>query len=161
MQRVGTAFQFGFATEAKELLPEGEEFLLNASHRGLQVLARNEEALALPRDVLLDVYGPSLRIDSPRVRLIEGVQLQEPIMHVRISLPTPYRESVKRARRRGAGACEDYARATHCVLRYEVPLADLLGLPAELRQLSEGRAKQSVALSHYAIVTRDPGGKAA
>jgi|SRR5688500_5095800 hypothetical protein len=49
VQRVGTAFQFGFATEAKELLPEGEEFLLNASHRGLHVLARNEEALALPR----------------------------------------------------------------------------------------------------------------
>ena len=162
VQRVGTAFQFGFATEAKELLPEGEEFLLNASHRGLHVLARNEEALALPRDVLLDVYGPSLRIDAPRVRLIEGVQLQEPIMHVRISLPTQYRESVKRAmRRRGAGAREEYARATHCVLRYEAPLADLLGLPAELRQLTEGRAKQSVALSHYAIVTRDPGGKAA
>ena len=100
VQRVGSAFQFGFATEAKELLPEGEEFLLNASHRGLHVLARNEEALALPRDVLLDVYGPSLRIDAPRVRLIEGVQLQEPIMHVRISLPTQYRESVKRAMRR-------------------------------------------------------------
>jgi len=100
VQRVGTAFQFGFATEAKELLPEGEEFLLNASHRGLHVLARNEEALALPRDVLLDVYGPSLRIDAPRVRLIEGVQVQEPIVHVRISLPTQYRESVKRAMRR-------------------------------------------------------------
>lgn len=102
VQRVGTAFQFGFATEAKELLPEGEEFLLNASHRGLHVLARNEEALALPRDVLLDVYGPGLRIDAPRVRLIEGVQVQEPIMHVRISLPTQYRESVKRAMRRRA-----------------------------------------------------------
>ena len=99
VQRVGTAFQFGFATEAKELLPEKEEFLLNASHRGLHVLARNEEALALPRDVLLDVYGPGLRIDAPRVRLIEGVQVQEPIMHVRISLPTQYRESVKRAMR--------------------------------------------------------------
>ena len=83
-------------------------------------------------------------------------------MHVRISLPTQYRESVKRAmRRRGAGAREEYARATHCVVRYEAPLADLLGLPAELRQLTAGRAKQSVALSHYAIVTRDPGGKAA
>ena len=46
VQRVGTAFQFGFATEAKELLPEKEEFLLNASHRGLHVLARNEEVRA-------------------------------------------------------------------------------------------------------------------
>lgn len=64
-------------------------------------------------------------------------------------------------RRRGAGACEEYARATHCVLRYEAPLGDLLGLPAELRQLTDGRAKHWIALSHYAIVTRDPGGKAA
>jgi|SRR5687767_11380683 hypothetical protein len=157
VQCVGTAFQFGFATEAKELLPEGEEFLLNASHRGLHVLARSEEALTLPRDVLLDVYGPSLRIDAPRVRLIEGVQVQEPIMHVRISLPTQYLESVKRAmRRRDAGACEEYLRATHCVLRYQAPLADLLGLAAELRELTDGSAKHWLSLSHYAILTRRP-----
>jgi hypothetical protein len=145
VQRVGTAFQFGFATEAKELLPEGEEFLLNASHRGLHVLARNEEALALPRDVLLDVYGPSLRIDAPRVRLIEGVQLRS--------------RSCTCAGAALARASSTRERPIVCC--YEVPLADLLGLPAELRQLTEGRAKQSVALSHYAIVTRDPGGKAA
>ena len=109
VQRLGTAFQFGFATEAKELLPEGEEFLLNASHRGLHVLARNEEALALPRDVLLDVYGPSLRIDAPRVRLIEGVQVQEPIMHVRISLQTRFKDPVKGSLlRRGAVSAEEF-----------------------------------------------------
>jgi hypothetical protein len=43
------------------------------------------------------------------------------------------------------------------VLRYEAPLAALLGLPAELAALSEGRAKHWTALSHYAIVTGDPG----
>lgn len=162
VQRVGTAFQFGFATEAKELLPEKEEFLLNASHRGLHVLARNEEALALPRDVLLDVYGPGLRIDAPRVRLIEGVQVQEPIMHVRISLRTHFRDLVKRAlRQRGVGPSDEYVRSTYCVLRYEAPLADLLGLPAELASLTDGSAKHWITLSHYAIVTRDPGGKAA
>lgn len=162
LQREGTPFQFAFATEARELLPEGEEFLLNASHKGLTVLGRNEESLAVPVEALREVYGPSLRIEAPRVRLIEGVQVQEPIMHVRISLRAEFREPVKRAmRRRGAGACEEYVRSTYCVLRYEAPLANLLGLPPELARLTAGGAKQWITLSHYAIVTRDPGGKAA
>ena len=52
-------------------------------------------------------------------------------------------------------------RSSYCVLRYEAPLADLLGLPAELVRLTGGSATHWIALSHYAIVTRDPGGKAA
>ena len=36
-----------------------------------------------------------------------------------------------------------------------------LGLPAELASLTDGSAKHWITLSHYAIVTRDPGGKAA
>lgn len=162
VRREGTPFQFAFATEAKGLLPGGAEFLLNASQKGLHVLARNEEALGTPLEALREVYGPSLRVDAPRVRLIEGVQLQEPIMHVRISLRTQFRDLVKRAlRRRGVAPSEEYVRPTYSVLRYEAPLADLLGLPAELASLTDGSAKHWITLSHYAIVTRDPGGKAA
>lgn len=162
VRRTDTRFQLGFATEAKQLLPENDAYLLRASRAGLQVLARNEPALAAPVEALNDVYGARVAVAPPRVRLIGDVQLQEPIMHVRISLETRFAEPVKRAlERRGATPAEQYARSTYCVLRYEAPLAALLGLPAELDALSGGRARHWSALSHYAIVTRGPDGDAA
>jgi hypothetical protein len=162
VRREGMPFQFAFATEAKELVAEREEFLLKASYKGLHVLAKNEDGLMLPMEVLRQAYGASLHVDAPRVRLIEGVQVREPIMHVRISLQTRFQELVKNAlKRRGVVPSEEYARSTYCVLRYEARLADLLGLPAELGRLTGGSAKYWIVLSRYAIVTRDPGGKAA
>ncbi len=161
-KRRGAAFQFAFATEAKELMPESDGFALTASHKGLHVLAENEDALARPVEVLREVYGPSLELAPPRVRLIEGVPVKQPIMHVRVSTYTDFREAVKTLLgRRGATLLEEYVRSTYCVLRYEAPLADLLGFPAELRRLTLGTAKHWIALSHYAIVTRDPGGRVA
>jgi hypothetical protein len=47
------------------------------------------------------------------------------------------------------------------VLRYEAPLARLLGLSAELARLGAGGAKHWIALSHYALVTGGPDGDAA
>jgi predicted membrane GTPase involved in stress response len=162
VKRRGMAFQFAFATEATELMPRAVDFAATASHKGLHVLAQNEDSLARPVQVLREAYGSSLVLDPPKVRLIEGVQLREPIMHLRISMYADFREAVKKVlRKRGAILTEDYSRSTYCVLRYEAPLADLLGFPAELSQLTSGTAKHWIALSHYAIVTRDPGGKAA
>jgi predicted membrane GTPase involved in stress response len=162
VKRRGMAFQFAFATEAQELMPRAEDFAVSASHRGLHVLAQNEDSLARPVQVLREVYGPSLVVEPPKVRLIEGPQIREPIMHLRISMHIQFREPVKRTLwRRGATLTENYARSTYCVLRYEAPLADLLGFPAELARLTAGTAKHWISLSHYAIVTRDPGGKAA
>lgn len=162
LKRKDTRFQFGFATEAKDLVPERDEFLLSASHKGLHVLAKNEDGLATPVEVLRDVYGDNLEVQPPRVRLIEGVQVQEPIMHVRISLEAKYGDLVKQAlQARGATLMEEYARSTYCVLRYEAPLADLLGLPVELSGRTGGSARHWIVLSHYAMVTRDPGGRAA
>ena len=162
LRRKDTRFQFGFASEAKELVPERDEFLLSASHKGLHVLAKNEDGLATPVEMLREVYGPNLEVHPPRVRLIEGVQVQEPIMHVRISLETKHAGLVKQALdTRGATLMEEYARSSYCVLRYEAPLADLLGLPGELGKLTESNARHWIVLSHYALVTRDPGGRAA
>jgi predicted membrane GTPase involved in stress response len=162
LRRNDTRFQLGFATEAKELVPDREEFLLSPSRRGLHVLAKNEEALATPVEVLRDIYGPKLEVEPPRVRLLEGVQVQEPIMQVRISLQTRYRPVVMQAlEKRGANRTEEYVRSTYCVLRYQAPLAGLLGLPVELASLTEGSARHWIALSHYALVTGDPGGSAA
>jgi len=161
LRRADTRFQFGFANEAKELVREKEEFLLRASAAGLRVLARNEDALALPVAMLRDVYGPRLDVKPPRVRLIKGIQVQEPIMHVRIALKSAYRSAVKAVMSaRGATLDEEYAKANYCVLRYEAALIRLLGLSAELKDRTAGEGKHWIALSHYALVTRDPGGRA-
>lgn len=162
VRRKDTRFQFGFAAEARRLVPEQEEFVLSASNKGLHVLGRNEESLTMPVEVLREVYGPRLEVQSPRVRLIEGVQVQEPVMHVRVSLHTRDRDAVKQVlAARGAELTEEYARSTYCVLRFEAPLANLLGLSAELDELSRGSVKHWVALSHYALVPGDPGPRAA
>jgi predicted membrane GTPase involved in stress response len=162
VRRKDTRFQFGFAAEAKRLVPEQDEFILSASNKGLHVLGRNEESLTMPVEVLREVYGPRLEVQPPRVRLIEGVQVQEPVMHVRLSLQTRDRDAVKQVlEARGAQLTEEYERSTYCVLRYQAPLANLLGLSAELDELGAGSAKHWVALSHYALVPGDPGPRAA
>ena len=162
VRRADTRFQLGFATEARERIPASEGFALSPSRRGLHVLARNEDGLAVPLDVLRENYGASLEVGPPTVRLIEGVQVQEPIMHVRISLETVYQTLVKRALfDRAAALEEEYVRGRHAVLRYEAPLARLLGLPADLKRLTSDTARYWIVLSHYALVTRDPGGRAA
>lgn len=162
VRRKDTRFQFGFATQAKELVPARDEFLLSASDQGLRVLARNEQSLALPVEVLRDVYGPNLEVQPPQVRLIEGFEVQEPVMHVRISLEVRHLAAVKQAlAARGATLNEEYKRSVYCVLRYEAPLASLLGLPAELDKLAGSLAKHWIVLSHYALVPGDPGPKAA
>lgn len=162
VRRKDTRFQFGFAAEAKRLVPEQEEFVLSASNKGLHVLGRNEESLTMPVEVLREVYGPRLEVQPPRVRLIQGVQVQEPVMHVRVSLRTRDRDAVKQLlEARGAQLTEEYARSTYCVLRFQAPLANLLGLPTELDEVSGGSARHWVALSHYALVPGDPGPRAA
>jgi hypothetical protein len=157
-----TRFQLGFATEAKELLPAKDEFILAPSPKGLRVLARNEDALGAPVEILRELYGPKLQVLPPEVRLIEGVQVKQPIMHVRISMELRFVDAVKRAfLERGAVPEEQYVRSRYCVLRYLAPLAYLLGLPAELSLLTENQARHWIVLSHYALVNGDPGGRAA
>lgn len=162
VKRAGTRFQQGFAAEARARIPARDDCALSVSRRGLHVLARNEDGLAAPIEALRDAYGASLEVSPPAVRLIKGVQVQEPVMHVRISLDTQYQEAVKQAMlARHAAPEEEYARSRRAVLRYEAPLARLLGLPAELRRLTSDTATFWIVLSHYALVTGDPGGRAA
>ena len=162
VRSTGTRFQSGFALEARERIGQAEAFALQPSRDGLLVLARNEESLDPPLGMLRDAYGESLEVLEPRVRLLRGVQVKEPIMHVRISLQARFLDAVARVMLgRGALPAEEYARGRYCVLRYEAPLADLLGLHHELSRTTEGTAQHWVALSHYALVTRDPDGSAA
>ena len=162
VKRRDTRFQVGFAKEAQELVPGSNEFVLAASHRGLRILGKNEDALSKPVEVLREFYRESLQVRPPEVRLIEGVQVKQPIMHLRIRSPIRFLDSVKRALlERGAVPQEQYLHAQHCALHYEAPLAHLLGLPGELSLLGGGQVKHWIVLSHYALVTGDPGGRAA
>ena len=162
VRRKDTRFQLGFATEAKQLLLPKEEFVLAASPKGLRVLGRNEDALATPVEILREVYGAKVQVLPPEVRLIEGVQVKQPIMHVRITMELRFLDAVKRAfLERGAVPEEEHIGSRYCVLRYLAPLAHLLGLPAEVSLLTEGEARHSIVLSHYALVNGDPGGRAA
>jgi predicted membrane GTPase involved in stress response len=162
VRRTDTRFQYGFAREAKALMPESREFVLETSRIGLVVLGRNEDALAPPVETLREIYGRTLEVQPPAVRLIHGVQVREPIMHVRIAMQTKFRAAVRQAMlARAATAAEDYTRANYCVVHYQAPLERLLGLPNQLRALTAGTARHWIALSHYALVIRDPGGDAA
>jgi hypothetical protein len=162
VRRKDTRFQLGFATEAKELLPPTDDFVLAPSPKGLRVLGRNEDALGTPVEILREAYGPKVRVLPPEVRLIEGVQVKQPIMHVRISMELRFLDTVKRALlERGAVPEEEHVRSRYCVLRYLAPLADLLGLPAELSLIAGGEVRHWIVLSHYALVNGDPGGRAA
>jgi|SRR5581483_6389346 len=162
VRRTDTHFQLGFGAQARERLGESDEFALHPSRDGLLVLARNEESLVPPVDLLRELYRAKLDVQPPRVRLLAGVQVKEPIMHVRIALQARFLDAVARAMLgRGALPSEEYARGRHCVLRYEAPLAHLLGLGTELEEITAGTAKYWTALSHYGLVTRPPGGDAA
>jgi predicted membrane GTPase involved in stress response len=162
VRRKDTRFQLGFATEAKLRLPPNEDFALAPSPKGLRVLGRNEDALGTPVEILRDIYGAKVQVLPPEVRLIEGVQVKQPIMHVRVSMELRFLAAVKRALlERGAVPEEEHARSRYCVLRYLAPLAHLLGLPAELALVTEGTARHWIVLSHYGLVNRDPGGRAA
>jgi hypothetical protein len=162
VRRADTRFQLGFANEARRLVPEDDDFRLHPSTEGLCVLGRNEESLGRPIGVLKDIYASNLQVEPPRVRVLRDGQLKEPVMHLRISLETRHLDPVARAMLgRGCVPSEEYARGKYCVLRYEAPLAELRGLPEELRRITGGTAEHRMALSHYALVTRDPGGDAA
>jgi len=162
LRRTDTRFQSGFAHEARQLIPQHEDFVLEPSSTGLIVLGRNEDALAVPSETLRDVYGPKLEVQAPAVRLLRGVQVKEPVMHVRISAQNRFRGPIQDAlTKRGAVIEEEYMRERYCVLRYQAPLRLLLGLPRELVALTSATARYWIALSHYALVLGDPGGHAA
>ena len=141
-QRKGARGQFRFADEAKGLIPAREGFLLAKSHKGLHVLGRHETDVRMPLDMLHATYGTEL--------LIREQALGEPVMEVRIGLEKRYLLEVRSAlSRRNANASEEYDGTHYCVLRFEAPVSDLLGLPVELADLTSGRLSHQIVLTGY------------
>ena len=117
---------------------------------GITLLARNEEALAAAALTLREVFGTSLELTPPQVRLT-GTPPHEPIMNVRANVPAARIEPVKRIfHRRGVAALEESTGGTRCLLRAEAPLAQLLGLGADLKGVTLGTSLLWTELAHYA-----------
>jgi predicted membrane GTPase involved in stress response len=153
-RRRGAGTQLSFATEAMERMPRRRDFVAAPSTLGLHVLAKDEDALEAPAEALREAYGSQLDIAPPTVRLIEGVRVEEPIMHVEISVDERYAARVRKAMaRRNARPSAEFEKLL-AIMRYEAPLADLLGLAEELAKLTGGTAIHWMALSHYAHVRR-------
>ena len=139
-----------FRHRAKAILTSPHDCLLQESVRGLTLLARNEEALAAAALTLRKVFGPSLELTPPQVRLT-GTPPHEPIMNVRANVPASRIEPVKRIlHRRGIAVLEESAGGTRCLLRAEAPLARLLGLGADLKGVTLGTSLLWTELAHYA-----------
>jgi predicted membrane GTPase involved in stress response len=156
-RRRGYGAQLAFATEAMERMPRRRDFVAAPSTLGLHVLAKDEEALEAPAEALRQAYGSQLDIAPPRVRLIDDVRGKEPIMHVEISVDQRYAARVRKAMaHRQARPSAEFQKLV-AIMRYDAPLADLLGLAEELAKLTGGTAKHWMALSHYARVRRRRG----
>jgi|ADGO01.1.fsa_nt_gi predicted membrane GTPase involved in stress response len=156
-------FNLSFARKAMEVLRPGKEVAFEPSRRGLTMLAETELALERPISVLRDVYGNNVRVSPPRVRYHQGAQLEEPHMGLRIRCEPRHFETL-RADLLGRNATLIDAEQNHLysVLRATAPLAELVGYPAHVREVTDGKSQLVMWLSHYEPVkSPPPGGNAA
>jgi hypothetical protein len=150
-------FQLAFAEKARSILGAPDDCVLHVSHHGLTLLARNEEALKAPRQVLQEVFGAVLALDPIEVRLVPGTPPLEPIAHVRVNAPLRHLERIRFALRgRSLTVVEQDASTTRCVVRAEGRLAKTLGLGDELAELPGGPVLLWTALARYAPCEPDP-----
>ena len=152
-----THFQLGFARMTMHLLPDCDEVLLEASSGGLRILARNETALALPRELIRQIHCEHVELDAPRVRLLHGDPIQEPIMWVRAAVRRNSAEEViQDLFRRDAEVDEVDWIAFLPVIRARARLRHLLGYPSALAALTRDTGELKMWLSHYGPLMPDP-----
>ncbi|MCC7079827.1 MAG: hypothetical protein IT530_04080 [Burkholderiales bacterium] len=153
-----TRFQLGFARMAMHLLPHFRHTVMNVSDKGLVILAASEMALALPGEVIRQIYADDADIGAPEVRLVYGDTVQEPIMWVRASVPRAHTESVVHGLITRKAEIEEVDWfAPSPVVRATAPLRELLGYPDALAALCGSKAELQMWLSHYAPVPPGPG----
>lgn len=153
-----TRFQRGFARMAMHLLPDFRDAALEASDKGLVILAASELALDSPTEVLRQIHGADVHIGAPTVRLRNGDSVEEPIMWVRAAVPHADTESVVHELIGRSADIEEVDWLAPCpVVRARAPLRELLGYPAALSALCQGKAELDMWLSHYAPLPPEPG----
>ena len=139
----GRRGQFPFALEAKDLLPASEAFLAAKSHRGLHLIGRDEHDLAAPLDSVGRAFGGE-RLE------IDRTQRGEPVVQVSAGIEIRYLERVGEAiRARRGNVSWEYVGAHYCVLRFDLPARALLGLPAAIARVTEGKAALQLIVTAY------------
>jgi len=152
----GTRSQRDFAIEAKRLLCDTDDVLFEPLDRGLAIFAANEDALEDPVRILEEAYAGGVEVRRPVVRVLPGSPVQEPVMYVRVRARREHAGAVlQELRLRGVKIVEEAIRRREVVVRGEAPLANLLGLPTELGELTDGSASHLIRLTRYAPVATE------
>lgn len=156
-------FQLAFARRALEFLPQADDTSFQPGSRGLIVLAETETALERPIGIIREVFGDQVNIGPPTVRYRRGATLEEPHMGVRVLCAPEHFAAVKAdLERRLAVIVDSEVNRQFGVVRATAPLAELLGYPRRLSELTGGRGQHMMWFSHYAPVQDEPpGGNAA
>ena len=156
--RKRTRFQLGFARMTMHLLPYFKDAALDASDKGLVIMAASEMALALPAEVIRQIYADDVQISEPKVRLLHQETVQEPIMWVRAAVAREYTETVVHDLITRSAEIEEVDwLAPAPTVRAKAPLRELLGYPAALAGLCNATSELQMCLSHYAPVPPGPG----
>ena len=152
-RRRRTHSQMEFALEAKRMLRDTDDVLFEPLDRGLAIFATNEDVLQNPVRVLEEIYANGVEVRRPIVRFLPGEPVQQPMMYVRVRARREHAGVVLQGLRfRGVKIVEEALRRREVVVRGEAPLVNLMGLPKELVDLTEGTASHLIHLSHYAPV---------
>ena len=151
-----TRSQMEFALEAKRMMRDTDDVLFEPLDHGLAIFAANEEALDDPIRILEEFYADRVEVRRPTVRFLPGKPVQQPVMYVRVRARREYAGAVvQKLAQRGVKIVEEAYRRREIVVRGEAPLADLIGLPAELVDLTRGTASHLIRLTHYAPVSAE------
>ncbi|MDM0011954.1 hypothetical protein QTH87_05815 [Variovorax sp. J22P168] len=119
---------------------------------GITVCAADEDVLQEVTACVRQAQGASIAFDAPRVHTMRDPLrgLLQPSMFVRLRAPHPEAErALAELLRRGARILEREWQPDALVLRAEALLADLLGYPAFVRTLAQGRATLWIWLRRY------------
>jgi len=126
----------------------------DTSDDGLRILAADEDSLANAALLMRSLYGDSIEVCRPTIRLLGGPPLQQPIMTVRVSARRQDAAGVRgELQRRNARIVEESPGSRFFAVRALAPMGGLLGLPATLAAMTDRTAVHWIRLSHYEPVT--------
>ena len=152
-----TRFQLGFARMTIPLLPRLDDVAFEPSSQGLKILAASELALAMPGEIIRQLHADQVEMGAPRVRLLYGDTVREPIMWVRVSVREADAEAVVQDLvKRGAAIEEVDWRHPRTVIRALASLRNLLGYPDVLAALVPDDPELRMWPSHYQTLPPGP-----
>lgn len=146
-----------FAKLTMDLMPRFEDIVLEPSAQGLRILGTSELALTSPAEVVRQIHANDVEIHEPRVRLLHGMKVREPVMWVRARAGQKYTEPVVQDLiTRGATIEKVDWMLSEPVVLAKAPLRSLLGYPQALATLTQNTADLKMWLSHYAAIPSRP-----